>query len=308
MNEILTPCILHNIIICSTIIILCVVAVSAFRIHKVEERKKELEMKDIENGSCLGSYIFLSSIVVLIAVVIFSYAFFANKEVLDFMSLASALVSIILAVVTIIYSFVVNGQTAGQIDKLTATSEDLKSAAEEARHTSTKVTEAANSFITATDSYSKSAASLEKNINIILDQLNQVRDAISSVDEYRIEDKDADNIQHKGNSIDEFCHNCPNAGLMMMYACIKAEKAKKSLSLRKMFDPEMTMYYVGFLSSMQSLGYIEAALDYDKMVLKKINVHKDIKDIIPKLIMKRKDNEFVKNLYEKIDRIFRITK
>ena len=126
MNEILTPCIVHNIIICSTIIILCVVAVSAFRIHKVEERKKKLEMKDIENGSCLGSYIFLSSIVVLIAVLIFSYAFFANKDVLDFMSLASALVSIILAVITIIYSFVVNGQSTKQVDKLISTSENLR--------------------------------------------------------------------------------------------------------------------------------------------------------------------------------------
>ena len=50
MEEILTPCILQSIIICCTLIILSVVGVSAYRIHKVEERKKELLQILKDNG------------------------------------------------------------------------------------------------------------------------------------------------------------------------------------------------------------------------------------------------------------------
>lgn len=308
MNEILTPCIVHNIIICSTIIILCVVAVSAFRIHKVEERKKKLEMKDIENGSCLGSYIFLSSIVVLIAVLIFSYAFFANKDVLDFMSLASALVSIILAVITIIYSFVVNSQTAGQIDKLISTTESLQSAADNAIQTSNEMKEAAKKVVKASESYTESAKKLDNNIDIILEKIGKVADAIDSVDEYELK-TDANSKEISSNkTIDEFCSNCPNAGLMIIYACMKAEKAKRILHLKKIFDPDMVMYYVGFLASLQSLGYIEADMNFEKMTLKNIVIHNDFKEIIPKLIMSRKNNQFVKDISEKLNQMYKKAK
>ena len=62
MNEILTPCILQNIIICSTIIILSVVAVSAFRIHKVEECQKDssvIRKRSSSRGVCIYFYLVL---------------------------------------------------------------------------------------------------------------------------------------------------------------------------------------------------------------------------------------------------------
>lgn len=304
MNEILTPCIVHNIIICSTIIILCVVAVSAFRIYKVEERKKKLEMKDIENGSCLGSYIFLSSIVVLIAVLIFSYAFFANKDVLDFMSLASALISIILAVITIIYSFVVNGQSTKQVDKLISASESLQETADKAIQASNEMNETAHKVDEVSKLYAASARKLDNNIDIILEKIGKVADAIVSVDEYELKtDSDSKKIS-SDKTIDEFCSNCPNAGLMIIYACMKAEKSKRILHLKRVFDPEMIMYYVGFLASLQSLGYVEADMNFEKLTLKNIMIHNDFKEIIPKLIMSRKDNKFVKDIYEKLNQMY----
>lgn len=302
MNDILTPNILHSIIICSTIVILSVIAVSAYRIRKVENRKAALGVDKVKDGYVLGSYIFLSSIVVLIGIVIFSYSFYADKTVLDFMSLASALVSIILAVITIIYSFVINSQTTGQIDELCTTSKNLHQISE-------KVESASFSVIRATESYSKSARSLEDNITIIIDQLNTVAKAIESVDEYELNTAvnriDSTPSSSGNNEIDEFFKNCPSAGLMMVYACIKAEKAGKILYLKKVFDLEMILYYVGFLASLQSLGYVKAELDVDRMVVKNIRVRDSIKELIPQIILKRKDNVFVRELYEKIDRIYK---
>lgn len=302
MNDILTPNILHSIIICSTIVILSVIAVSAYRIRKVENRKAALGVDKVKDGYVLGSYIFLSSIVVLIGIVIFSYSFYADKTVLDFMSLASALVSIILAVITIIYSFVINSQTTGQIDELRTTSKNLHQISE-------KVEGASFSVIRATESYSKSARSLEDNITIIIDRLNTVAKAIESVDEYELNTavnrNDSTPSSSCNDEIDEFFKNCPSAGLMMVYACIKAEKAGKILYLKKVFDLNMILYYVGFLASLQSLGYVTAELDVDRMVVKNIRVRDSIKELIPQIILKRKENIFVRELYEKIDRIYK---
>lgn len=96
MNQLLTPCIVQTIIICCTIIIIALVILSGYRIHKQQAFSSE-------------GYIFISGILTVLAIAIFSYAFYSNRTVLDFISLASALISIILAIVTIIYSLPIGG-------------------------------------------------------------------------------------------------------------------------------------------------------------------------------------------------------
>lgn len=101
-EKLLTPNILQTIIICCTIIIIATIGVSAYRVYQKQSRS-------------WGSYIYYASILTLIGIIVFSNAFYGNRNVLDFVSLASALISIILAVVTILYSFYSNSQSAGQI-------------------------------------------------------------------------------------------------------------------------------------------------------------------------------------------------
>lgn len=113
MNTILTPCILQTIIICCTIIIIMAIAVSAYRVSKGQQRG-------------WGSYIYYASILSIFAISIFSYCFYGNRNVLDFISLASALISIILAVITIIYSFYGNSQSASQVETLNKAAESVK--------------------------------------------------------------------------------------------------------------------------------------------------------------------------------------
>ena len=72
--------------------------------------------------------------------------FYGNRNVLDFISLASAIISIILAVVTIVYSYFINSRSSSQIEQLNRAALDVSRA---------------------TSSYDESAKSLEKNIQII---------------------------------------------------------------------------------------------------------------------------------------------
>lgn len=142
IEKLLTPDILHTIIICCTIIIVALIGVSAYRVYQKQPRG-------------WGSYIYYASLLTLLAIVVFSYEFYGNRNVLDFVSLSSALISIILAVITIIYSFYSNSQSAGQVDTLNKAAESVKNA---------------------TLSYSASAESLQENINKIISAVNRVEE------------------------------------------------------------------------------------------------------------------------------------
>lgn len=306
MNEILTPCILHNIIICSTIIILCVVAVSAFRIHKVEERKKKLEMKDIENGSCLGSYIFLSSIVVLIAVLIFSYAFFANKDVLDFMSLASALVSIILAVITIIYSFVVNSQTAGQIDKLTKTSKSLQTASTKAVESAKDMKNAAQQVVEASKLYDETAKSLDSNIQKILEKVLGIDRKLGTSDNYEDKGNPDSNPKYTDNDYSDFCERISFVGCMLLYACYKIEETNIELKIGDVFTNDDAMYHLGFAVALKAIGLISVSIDIDNQTISDAIMPSNLKTHIDERIKNEinDDNEYFIEHKKKIDDYF----
>lgn len=101
------------------------------------------------------AYLFLGGVIVIISILIFSNYYCTNDTILDFASLASAIISIILAIVTIIYSFFTNGQSSSQIEKLN---------------------KAANAVTEASTEYSKSAKSLQDNIRLILESIKHVED------------------------------------------------------------------------------------------------------------------------------------
>ena len=124
------------------VVILGIVGIAAYRIHKGQPRS-------------WGSYIFSSSIFLTIAIAIFSWCYCDNRNVLDFISLASAIISIILAVVTIVYSYFINSRSSGQIDQLNRAAQDVS---------------------LATLAYEESAKSLEKNIQIITNAINRVEE------------------------------------------------------------------------------------------------------------------------------------
>lgn len=292
MEEILTPCILQSIIICCTLIILSVVGVSAYRIHKVEERKKELKIKHTKDGYVLGSYIFLGSIVVLVAVLIFSYSFYARKEVLDFMSLASALVSIILAVITIIYSFVINSQTAGQIDKLNVAANSLQLAAKKVED--------------ATSSYKESADSLQENIMKIITRLDGISAKVGAGSDYENKVRMDVQAQIADAIYKDFCNNASFAGCMLAYACCKIQATKKTFKIDGVFSSDAVMYHVGFAIALNSIGMTTIVIDFNTNTIKHATIPALLESGIDARIAKELEqkNEYIIEHKQKIDEYF----
>ncbi len=232
MNNVLTPYIIQTIIICCTIIIVAAIGVSAYRVHQKQPRS-------------WGFYIYYASILTLLGIVVFSNAFYGNRNVLDFVSLASALISIILAVVTILYSFYSNSQSAGQVEILN---------------------NAAKSVEEATLSYSESAESLQENISKIIAAVNRVEEKTD-----RIIDMTLGSVSGANNHLINFdleayikgyVDLASPVGVVAMYACIKSKDANKDWNL-DLFTSENNQFYCsGFLISTTSAGFITLTIDF----------------------------------------------
>lgn len=240
MNNLFTPYIIQTIIICCTIIIIAAIGVSAYRVSQKQPRS-------------WGSYIYYASILTLLGIVAFSNAFYGNRNVLDFVSLASALISIILAVVTILYSFYTNSQSAGQVENLN---------------------NAAKSVEKATLSYSESAENLQENIRKIIDAVNRVEkktDQIigmrsgSFINSGRNNNFEYLNSNFKNFSLDDYVKGYISTvsplGIMAMYACIKSKDTNKKWNLNLLMNEPSQNYCCGFLISTTSIGFIALIID-----------------------------------------------
>lgn len=236
MNTILTPCILQTIIICCTIIIITIIAVSAYRIKKGQQRS-------------WGAYIYYASILSIFTISIFGACFYGNRNVLDFVSLASALISIILAIITIIYSFYSNSQSASQVETLNKAAESVKRA---------------------TTSYAESAESLQDNISKIITAVNRVEEKTDRL-------LDMTSISGAGASsgtnnhlvdfdLDAYIKGYVNLaspiGIMAMYACIKAKDTKREWNLNIFPNEYNRIYCGGFLISTTSAGFITVDVNF----------------------------------------------
>lgn len=297
MDQILTPCIIQTIIICCTIIILTSIGVSAYRINKKVEQS-------------WGNYVFIASVVLVLGIAIFSYVFYGNRNVLDFISLASALISIILAIVTIVYSFYSNSRSSGQIDILNKAAQDVQNA---------------------TRSYSKSAESLQENIRQILGTLSEVKD-LSKRTNYAIvaglglkgvdSAIDGSKTGHEANdTIDELVTNFVNAGSYIgnlgLLACIYSHKDKKPLnllefgSIAEYSDNFLNNYICGYIIASSALGVVQAQVDNELIRITDVyeNLQIKIESMIGDYITRQEDKEakeYFQRIYDNLKHSFEI--
>lgn len=286
MKEILTPCILQTIIICCTIISLAMIAVSAFRVWKEKEKHDS------------GTYIFISGSIVFIAITIFSYGFYQSNEILSFISLASSLISIILAVVTIIYSFYTNNRSASQVEKLNEAADDVKVAANDVKAAATL--------------YNESAESLQDNIKKI----------ISAIE--RVEQK-ADQILYANKAtgvggnpfanfdvnkyIDGYVNLASPLGILAMYACIKAKKAERTFNLTLLGDASTMSYCSGFLISTACTGMLNVSINFGNGDVSVIDYMAQTDEYVNKWVNKKAETETViRQQKETIDSYFEVKK
>ena len=297
MNQLLTPCIVQTIIICCTIIIIALVVLSGYRIKK--------QLKQSWHG-----YVFIASILTILAIIIFSYVFYGNRDVLDFISLASALISIILAIVTIIYSFYTNGSSIGQAEKLQ---------------------EAAEKVQNATISYSNSAESLQKNIHQILQTLLEVREYAEStnnaVNGHNSNSISSDNsvisaiegAKKSNTDIDKFTKDYINAGSFIgnlsLLACVYAQTKGQKFNLSSFnftsSDVFMPGYICGYIIASSALGLVNATINNDEIHVTMVmeNLQEKLEHMINEYI-NRKENAGIKDanmkIYESIKKMFDI--
>lgn len=280
MNQLLTPCIVQTIIICCTVIIIALVVLSGYRIKK--------QLKQSWQG-----YVFIASILTILTIIMFSYVFYGNRNVLDFVSLASALISIILAVITIIYSFIINNKSTEQIQSLFTTSNKLQEAATNVERASTQ--------------YEVTAESLHNNIDRILKKLDGIEAKVGLDSGYENNIRNEAQVQLAGNIIADFVRQSPPAGILIFYACYMQIEKKKELAVKSVFDEDKAMYYAGFIIAANSVGISQITIDLDTMTIKNVaGLYPQMNNLIKARLKTEIENSnaFVIETKAKIDKYF----
>ena len=271
MKELLTPCILQTIIICCTIISLAMIAVSAFRVWKEKEKHDS------------GTYVFISGSIIFIAITIFSYGFYQNNDILSFTSLASSIISIILAVVTIIYSFYTNNNSSNQVEK-------LNTAADKVEHT--------------TNAYIESADKLNNKVDEILIKLNNVENTTSQL----VNQKVIFNIKDEQNTdtqtdisdemVDKVVNNTSIVGILALYIAIASKDERMVFPLSIIANHKAEFYCAGYLIAMSSINLLKVRLiTKDDWSIKTLHypasLKKNVTENIEKIINESKKKSFI---------------
>ncbi len=298
-------CNLRILILCCTVILLALVGLATYR----ERCRKNLARDPKEEAKNRNwGYLFWSSVIVGVGIMIFSEKFYENRNVLDFISLASALISIILAVITIIYSFTTNSRSTGQMEKLNDAAEKVQKA---------------------TISYSNSAESLQDNIQQILRTLQEVKEFAESTNKvlnspgsisssYPLMSALA-GIKATDFNEDTLITNYINAGSFVgnlgLLACVYCQKKdnKFKLSIFDWVDSDnfRSGYVCGYIIASAAFGLMNANIANDEIQV--VAVREGLQDKLEHMIndfIEKQQNpdvkEYHKKMYDNLREIFDI--
>ena len=300
MNEILTPCILQTIIICisSLLALYCIASL----IKSLARKKNNCETCPLENkNNCETchekkhlSYKLIVAFLVFLLVILFTHKFYADDNVFNFMSFASAIISIILAVLTIIYSYYTNGTTSSSVEKLGNASKKIEG-------TLIKVNEASQS-------YKESADSLKTNITSLLNTITHVDQTANKLLESQgLNNKfDKQDLKDGLNDIivKNFIELSSPIGNVLMYACIKACDNNEALMLENIMENNTIDYCRGFLVAAKSAGLFKLKIWLDRSKgIEIIEYHPILKDRLFKFCNSM-ETEFYTRMIKKIDSLF----
>lgn len=292
MNSIITPCVFQTIVICISIIIIVSCILKLIRIL----RKPATYNHNLSCDNCHHvkrvSYRFVIGILAGIVVLLFSLRYYEIENIFDFMSFASAVISIILAVLTIIYTYYTQGTTTLSAEKIEKSSAAIK--------------EATVNIASATGSYSKTADSLQENIQKILDKLDGISARVEFGPDYANTVKFAARQELAETILKDFAKNSPPAGVLLVYACSKVQSTGKQFNLSDVFPSEMLMYYIGFAVSLNSIGAAQVIVDIEVAKITTAVVSPHLTSCIFERIDEeiRQGNQFIIENKNRIDELF----
>lgn len=244
MTVLNNPCLLQTIIICSAVVIVIMIVPFIIMVCKHDSDKRTL----------FGLYVFLTSIVLLIGISMFSFHFKECSKVLEFISLLSAIVSIILAVLTIVYSYYTSGASVRNIENVQKSAKELNSTAQKLDDLSKEIDE--------------DAKSLKQNINRILERLDDIKKRTENIEYLYTNTNSVETTTIDVKDIKRFLEGAPLMGLLFLYACSKAEKVHKSIPLEQMFfgDTKLNLvYFTGYSSTLAFLGWLFIKIDKENV-------------------------------------------
>ena len=281
MTVLNNPCLLQTIIVCSAIVVVMMIVPSIISVCKQNSDKKTL----------FGLYAFFASIILLAGIIVFSFICKDCANLLEFMSLSSAIISIILAVITIVYSYYTSGASLHNI-------ENVQDSAKELNGTAQKLGKLSNEI-------DKDAKSLSHNIERILERLNHIETHTKQITDYidssAIDYMDTENIK---TNFDDFLTSCPRVAIMFLYACGKVQ-SNQDIEVDQLFDgpaPFNMMYFTGLVAPFKMLGLIELQILPDKFIVRVERVNENLsKAVVQKVEKKSETDSFIKEMKEKID-------
>ena len=291
MNEILTTGVLQTIIICisSLIALYCIASIIKNLWGKKDDRKIcHLEKKNNCETCHEKKHLLYKLIVVFLVfllVILFSHKFYANDNVFNFMSFASAIISIILAVLTIIYSYYTNGTTSSSVEKLGEATIKIE-------ETLIKVNEA-------TQTYKASADKLSENIVSILDSINHVEEQTSRILIEQMENNQKETISGQSfnmndKDVSRFVESASQLGTMALYAASLANERNNNFNLNVIWDSNQVWYSAGFIVSTSCFNLLEAEFNFqdDNLYMSVSEFSKKLKaEVNSKVEKKIKDKE-----------------
>lgn len=298
-------CNMRILIFCCTVVLLALVGLATYR----ERCRKNLAQDPKEEAKNRNwKYLFWASIIVGVGIMIFSERFYGNRNVLDFISLASALISIILAVITIIYSFYTNSRSTGQMEKLNDAAEKVQKA---------------------TISYSNSAESLQDNIQQILRTLQEVKEFAENTNK-AINSPGSISSSYSSRSVlsgikiteaneDKLITDYINAGSFVgnlgLLACVYCKTKDNKFTLSIFNFPESdnfrSGYVCGYIIASAAFGLVNAKINNDEIQV--LNVRNDLQEKLELMIdnyingqQTSEVKEYHKKMYDSLREIFDI--
>ena len=269
-------------------VVACVIIVKAFLSHKQEDDKKNLHLY------------YISGITIFIIIELATYIFVHNdnsSNLLNTISFASTLSSIVLSVVAIVHGIVTARRGAEDVANSIKASQELQLSAD-------NIKEISSSF---SNSMSKSSKEIENSVTKVHESITFVDKGLKELkkqfQELIRENKTGfDKVSEKLDGINEgsrenkipdkndretFLYLSSFSGCIAIYACYKAsEKEKTELDLRDLStELHQQFYYYGYIVAASALALLDANID-DAIVRDiKINMKKDEIDILEKKIL-----------------------
>lgn len=260
--------------------------------HKAKWEKPK-ECNACKKTNRLHMY-YIASILLFLLIQAFTYIMVNGNhyaKVNEYFTFAATIVSIILAILTIVYSYYINASSTGQVEKLNKTSDEIS-------EVSTNISEASKSIdVNATrlaENIDKILAQLDevKQTTVSkLDDLNQKVDAIKAVPNENISEssktKKTKKIQENEDNkeVEKFINNISLLSKCTLLAAKYSLIYDKTFIYSDVVSDTNGDYMWGFLAATSAIGFI--GFDYNNGTIKVTWIHEYIQSNIEGILEKR---------------------